>query len=152
MRKCTMECFQIDWKVVWWPGMFPGVLESFQIAWKVFKWSGKFLDDLECFQMAWKVSYGLVSFKMAWKVLKLPWKLPDCLDSFSSIWQVFTLPGLHSICVSSKFQKITSCFTKTFHVYKKIQVALLPCYPGFSAFEPGFQQPPLKNTDTRNAS
>ena len=51
---------------------------------------------------------GLESFQMAWKVSRWPGKFPDCLETFYI---------LHKL----------SRFTKTF------QVALLPCYLGFSA-------------------
>ena len=137
-----LECFQMTRKASRWPGNFPDGLETS-------RWPGNFLDGLETFQLAWKLStwprnfpHGLESVHMVWKVSRFfgqfyaicPGKFPDDLKSFPSISQAFTLPRLCSLCLRNLFQKKKkkklqklSRFTKTF------QVALLPCYLGFSA-------------------
>ena len=106
------------WKDSRQSGKFPDTLESFQTVRKVSMRSGKFPDGLKSFQMFWTVSKwngqfpsGLDSFQMAWNVSRWPGKFPDGLEAFYVL------------------QKL-SRFTKTF------QVALLPCYLGFSASGP----------------
>ena len=119
------------WKVskIYWliSEMFPDSLKCVQMACKVSRWSGKFPDGLDRFQIFWTVSRwpgqfldGIESFQMAWKVSRWPGKFPDGLKSFQMVWKL------------SMFIKL-SRFTKTF------QVALLPCYPGFSASAIPFQ-------------
>ena len=95
------------WKVSKWLGQFPDGLECFQMAWKVSRWLGKFPDGMECQQI-----YGLESLQVIWKV-----------SGFCG--QFFFQHGLE--CFQKVFLQKLSRFTKTF------QVALLPCYLGFSA-------------------
>ena len=122
------------------PGKFPDGLESFHIAWKVSIWLGQSPDGLESFQIDWKVSRwpgqfpdGLESFQTIWKVSRWPGKFPDgveniqiVLESFHIAQGSFPKSGLFDPKKNSCLQKL-SRFTKTF------QVALLPCYLGFSA-------------------
>ena len=110
-------------------------LKSFQMTWKLSRWPRNFPHGLETSHMASKVSKGLESFQFFGQFYAIcPGKFPDDLKSFPSISQVFTLPRLCSLCLRNLFQKKKkkklqklSRFTKTF------QVALLPCYLGFSA-------------------
>ena len=105
------------WKVSKYTGKFPAsfnrrpdVLESFRMVWKSSRWSGKFPDGLDRFQMIWTVS-------------RWPGQFLDGMESFQMAWKVSRWPG-NFLCLYK-----LSRFTKTF------QVALLPCYLGFSASE-----------------
>ena len=104
----SLESFQIYWKI---PRPFTEGLkmENSQSALTegVKRQLGKFPDSLKNLREK-KIPVGLDNFQMAWNVSRWPGKFPDCLETF------FILQKL-------------SRFTKTF------QVALLPCYLGFSA-------------------
>ena len=109
------------------------------MAWTDSRWSGQFSDGLDSFQMAWIVSrlhemstHGLEKFKMAWNVSRWhgmstniwPWKFTGGLESFHVLWTDLFQPSLE--CFQMVCLQKLSRFTKTF------QVALLPCYLGFS--------------------
>ena len=135
------------WKVSRWPGMFldgleicqiackildilenshtaltEGNQESFQMSWKVSWWSGQFPDGMKKFPCV------ITNFQIVWTISRWPGKFPDGLDSFQMAWK---FPyGLESFQVAWKVSRLSGnflYFTKTF------QVALLPCYLGFSA-------------------
>jgi len=137
-----LKSLQTTWKDSRWPGKFPYSLESFHLDWTVSSRPWKFPDCLESFRIAWKVSRlpekfpdGLDSLQTAWKVSRPSGKFPDGLESFQMTWKIsrlfwkvciFPKSGLFNPKKTTGLQKL-SRFTKTF------QVALLPCYPGFSA-------------------
>ena len=105
-------------------------LEICQIAWKVPKCTGKFsvFDNRRRKETIGKVSRWPQNFQIVWTISRWPGMFPDGLECFQMAWNVSRWPEKFPDCLETFYiLQNLSRFTKTF------QVALLPCYLGFSA-------------------